>query len=147
MGSKGSKDGFSQVPIPVTEERLLSKIEFQRLADVPPEAEWFANLTNENTNRAYRHDVTSFMRFVGIKRPDDFRSVARAHVIAWRKGLEKRKLAPATIGAYSDQTVHSFRFLSDGCSDFHRTPIPISYRTSVPIQTVQESERSDALAV
>src|SRR6202034_2820529 len=97
MGSKGSKDDFSQVPIPASDERLLSKIEFQRLADVPPEAEWFANLTNENTKRAYRDDVTSFMRFVGIKHPDDFRTVARAHVIAWRKALEKRKLAPATV--------------------------------------------------
>lgn len=31
MGSKGSKDDFSQVPIRVGEERLLSKIEFQLL--------------------------------------------------------------------------------------------------------------------
>jgi integrase/recombinase XerD len=106
MGSKGSKVDFAQVPIPAGDERLLSKIEFQRLADVPPEAEWFANLTNENTKRAYRHDVTSFMRFVGIKRPEEFRAVTRAHVIAWRKTLEKRKLAPATtrrkLSALSD---------------------------------------------
>src|ERR1039458_1729022 len=68
MGSKDGKDDFSTVPVVAGEERLLSKIEFQRLADVPPEAEWFANLTNENTKRAYRNDVTSFMRFVGITR-------------------------------------------------------------------------------
>jgi len=97
MGSKDSKEDFATVPVVAGEERLLSKIEFQRLADVPPEAEWFANLTNENTKRAYRDDVTSFMRFVGIKRPEDFRTVARAHVIAWRKMLEKRKLAPETV--------------------------------------------------
>jgi site-specific recombinase XerD len=97
MGSGSENGGFSNVPVVAGEERLLSKIEFQRLADVPPEAEWFANLTNENTKRAYRDDVTSFMRFVGIKRPEDFRSVARAHVIAWRKMLEKRKLAPASV--------------------------------------------------
>jgi integrase/recombinase XerD len=106
MGSKDSKEEFSQVPILAGDERLLSKIEFQRLADVPPEAEWFANLTNENTKRAYRHDVTSFMRFVGIKRPEDFRSVTRAHVIMRRKMLENRKLAPATtrrkLSAQSD---------------------------------------------
>src|SRR5579862_6783515 len=97
MGSKGGKADFPQAPVPVVGERLLSKIEFQRLADVPPEAEWFANLTNENTKRAYRNDVGSFMRFVGIERPEDFRTVTRAHVIAWRKALEKRKLAPATL--------------------------------------------------
>ena len=27
----------------------------------------FANLTNENTRRAYRNDVGSFLRFIGIK--------------------------------------------------------------------------------
>jgi hypothetical protein len=46
MGSKDSKGDFSQVPVAVGGERLLSKVEFQRLANVPPEAEWFANLTN-----------------------------------------------------------------------------------------------------
>ena len=71
----GSKDDFAPVPIPVGVERLHSKSEFQRLSDVPPEAEWSANLTNENTKRAYRNEVTSFMRFVGIKRPEEFRTV------------------------------------------------------------------------
>lgn len=82
MGSGDDKADFSNLPTPANEERLLSKTEFQRLADVPPEAEWFANLTNENTRRAYRNDVVSFMRFVGIKAPHEFRSVHRAHVIA-----------------------------------------------------------------
>lgn len=45
MGSKGSKEDIPQVPIAVGQERLLSKVEFQRLADVSPEAEWFANLS------------------------------------------------------------------------------------------------------
>lgn len=77
-------------------ERLLTKAEFLGLSAVPPEIEWFANLTNENTKGTHRIDVTSFMRFVGIVRPEDFRRVTRAHVIAWRKALEKRKLAPAS---------------------------------------------------
>jgi integrase/recombinase XerD len=97
MGSESSKADFSNAPIPANGERLLTKTEFQRLADVPPEAEWFANLTNENTRRAYRNDVGSFMRFVGIKTPHEFRSVRRAHVIAWRKVLEKQKLSAATV--------------------------------------------------
>jgi site-specific recombinase XerD len=37
------------------------------------------------------------MSFVGISEPTQFRTVTRAHVIAWRKTLEARKLAPATI--------------------------------------------------
>jgi len=37
------------------------------------------------------------MNFVGIKAPKEFRAVTRAHVIAWRKSLEARALAPASI--------------------------------------------------
>lgn len=80
-----------------TGERLLTQTEFKRLADVPPEVEWFANLKNPNTRRAYRNDVTSFMRFIGITKPEEFRTVTRAHVIAWRKELEHQELAAASV--------------------------------------------------
>jgi integrase/recombinase XerD len=46
--------------------RLLTAAEFQRLADVPPEIEWFANITNPSTRRAYEHAIQDFMRFTGI---------------------------------------------------------------------------------
>lgn len=78
-------------------ERLLTKAEYQRLQDVPPEAEWFANIQNENTRQAYRNDLRGFMRFVGIEEATEFRTVTRAHVIAWRKELERQALAPASI--------------------------------------------------
>ncbi len=77
--------------------RRLTAAEFQGLAQVPPEAEWFANITNPRTRRAYQIDIKEFMQFVGIKQPDEFRVVTRAHVIAWRKSLERRELAPASI--------------------------------------------------
>ena len=32
-----------------TSERLLTASEFQNLANVPPEVEWFANIENANT--------------------------------------------------------------------------------------------------
>jgi hypothetical protein len=35
------------------------------------------------------------MRFVGIARPKEFRSVTRAHVIPWRKDLERGSLSGA----------------------------------------------------
>jgi integrase/recombinase XerD len=69
--------------------RLLTE-EFRRLADVPPEVEWFANLTNAHTRRAYESAVKDFMRFVGIVRPTEFRTVTRAHVVAWRDDLRTR---------------------------------------------------------
>ena len=75
----------------------LSSPEFQRLAAVPPEAQWFANLDSAQTRRAYQSDLRAFMAFVGIVKPEEFRSVTRSHVLAWRADLEKQGLAGSTI--------------------------------------------------
>jgi hypothetical protein len=48
--------------------RTLTALEFQGLAAVPHEAEWFANIDNPRTRRAYRIDIHDFMGFVGIER-------------------------------------------------------------------------------
>src|SRR5665213_3777650 len=70
--------------------RLLTAAEFHRLADVPPEVEWFANLSNPSTRRSYENAIRDFMRFTGIARPEEFRTVTRAHIIAWRDDLARR---------------------------------------------------------
>ena len=77
--------------------RTLTAPEFHQLAQVPPAAEWFANIDNPNTRRAYRNDLQEFMGFVGIVTPAELRLVTRAHVLAWRKDLERRELAGATV--------------------------------------------------
>ena len=77
--------------------RALTAAEFCKLADIPPEIEWFANLRNPHTRAAYEHDLREFQQFVGMTRPEEFRTVTRAHVIAWRKDLERRLCAPTTI--------------------------------------------------
>src|ERR1700733_11041837 len=78
-------------------DRLLTATEFQKLADVPPEVEWFANISNRHTRRAYENAVKDFMRFTGIERPEEFRTVTRAHIIAWREDLVRRGLGGSTI--------------------------------------------------
>jgi site-specific recombinase XerD len=88
---------MSVLPISVERGRRLTGAEFHQLAAVPAEAEWFANLDNPRTHRAYRIDLQDFMSFAGIARPDEFRLVTRAHVLAWRKTLEERTLSGATI--------------------------------------------------
>lgn len=77
--------------------RRLTESQFQGLASVPPEIEWFANIDNPRTRRAYQNDIEDFSAFVGIARPEEFRSVTRSHVIAWRKTLEERTLSASTI--------------------------------------------------
>src|SRR5580692_7312042 len=78
-------------------DRLLTAAEFQKLADVPPEVEWFANISNRHTRRSYENAVKDFMRFAGIFRPEEFRTVTRAHLIAWRDELRRRGLGGSTI--------------------------------------------------
>lgn len=83
--------------VPVNEERRLTAAAFQVLAEVPAEVEWFANLGNKATRRAYENAIKDFMRFTGIVRPDEFRNVTRAHVIAWRDDLVRRALSGMTL--------------------------------------------------
>ena len=77
--------------------RSLTLAQFSDLADVPAELEWLANITNPKTRRAYKNDVNEFSRFAGLQNPVELRTVARAHVIAWRKDMEARALSPASI--------------------------------------------------
>jgi site-specific recombinase XerD len=77
--------------------RPLTTAQFHTLAAVPPELEWFANLPNAHTRRAYRQDIADFMAFAGLQQPEQFRTVTRAHVIAWRDQLVRQSLANDTI--------------------------------------------------
>ena len=77
--------------------RSLTRAAFAELADVPPELEWLANITNPKTRRAYKVDVAEFMVFTGLADHTQLRSVTRAHVIAWRKDMESRSLAAASV--------------------------------------------------
>src|SRR5690349_15041940 len=77
--------------------RLLTAAAYQQLAEVPAELEWFANLGSKATRRAYEQALQDFMRFTGIVKPEEFRSVTRSHVIAWRDDLLRRALSGMTV--------------------------------------------------
>ena len=82
--------------VPV-QKQALTRGDFERLADVPPEEEWLANITNGKTRRAYKIDVREFIAYVGLHDYGELRAIARAHIIDWRRDLERRALEPATI--------------------------------------------------
>jgi len=75
----------------------LTPAQYSGLADVPPELEWLANITNLKTRRAYKTDVEEFSGFTGLRASSELRTVTRAHVIAWRKHLELRELEHSSI--------------------------------------------------
>ncbi len=86
------------VPTPsVTLQGGLTTHGFAQLADMPPALTWFANIDNPQTRRAYQNDVREFMAFTRIEDPRRLPRVTRAHVLAWRRDLERRALAGATI--------------------------------------------------
>ncbi|MGH7261275.1 MAG: hypothetical protein ACREI9_11405 [Nitrospiraceae bacterium] len=66
---KATEGAGSQLPTVVRGGRMLTAAEVQGLAQVPPEAEWFANIDNPRTRRAYRGDIREFTTFVGIAEP------------------------------------------------------------------------------
>jgi integrase/recombinase XerD len=83
--------------VSINSERTLTPKQYSDLVDVPPELEWLANITNTKTRRAYKVDVAEFITFTNLKIHSALRTVTRAHVIAWRKDMEARSLAPTSI--------------------------------------------------
>ena len=66
------------------------------LNPIPDENDWFANIDNPNTRRAYQRDVGEFIEFIGAQSISQLRSITRSHVLAWRDFLAESGLAPAT---------------------------------------------------
>jgi integrase/recombinase XerD len=97
----------------------LSPQDFLRLADVPPEAQWFANLDSVQTRRAYQNDLKAFMTFTGIARPEEFRNITRGHVLAWRANLEEQKLAGSTIRRKLAALASLYEYLCDNNAVTH----------------------------
>lgn len=81
-----------QLLVPITPaERLLTAAEFHRLAEVPPEIGWFANITNPHTRRAYENAIDDFMRFTGI---NGGRFMVTKPIVAIRIPLRKERRHP-----------------------------------------------------
>ena len=125
--------------------RVLSAPEFQHLADVPPEAQWFSNLTSQQTRRAYQNDIGAFMRFAGIVQPEEFRRVTRGHVLAWRAELEKQALAGATIRRKLAALTSLFDYLCE-CNAVLHNPVKGVKRPVVDTLEGKTPALSDAQA-
>lgn len=109
----------SLAPLPAVLDRALTRAEFHTLAQVPPEAEWFANLGNAGTRRVYKTALADFMKFIGIDRPEEFRLVTRAHVIAWRDDLAGRGVSATTVRNRLSALASLFDYLCDSNAVTH----------------------------
>jgi site-specific recombinase XerD len=87
-----------QVPVhPLTQPLRPPASPMQTRAKMPPACKWLTHFTNANNYRASQQDSNDFPVFAGLHRPEDFRTVTRAHVIAWREALGKQALAHDTM--------------------------------------------------
>lgn len=100
----------------------LTPAQFDQLADVPPELEWLANITNPKTRRAYKNDVSEFSRFTGLRNPVELRTITRAHVIAWRKDMESRQLAGTSVRRKLSAFSSLFDYLCERNAGARRCP-------------------------
>lgn len=124
----------AQELVPTHSGRILSAPEFQQLAEVPAETQWFANIDSPQTRRAYQNDLAGFMRFTGILTPIEFRQVTRAHVLAWRNELEKQFLSGATIRRKLAALASLFEYLCNQNAVTHN-PVKGVKRPKVESQT------------
>lgn len=131
--------------IVVTTNVTLTAPQFQKLAAVPPEIEWFENLDSVQTRRAYRNDINEFMQFAGIVRPEQFREVNRAHVLAWRKTLENRQLASSSLRRKLAALSSLYEYLCDRNAVLHN-PVKGVKRPRVESQEGKTPALSDAQA-
>jgi integrase/recombinase XerD len=122
----------------VPRARPLTAAAFHGLADVPQEMEWFANLGNQATRRAYQTALQDFILFTGIERPEEFRTVTRVHVIAWRDELARRALSATTIRHRLSALASLFDYLCDQNAVTHnpvkgvKRPVPETIEGKTP---------------
>ncbi len=112
---------------------LLNRAEFHQLGQVPPALEWFANIQNPRTRRAYEGDLQGFLGFVGVQQPHELRQVTRAHVIAWRTSLEAQGLAGTTIRRKLAALSSLFEHLCE-CNAVSTNPVKGTKRPKVESQ-------------
>lgn len=81
--------------VPIRNEKS-TPAEFSELADIPLSSNGSPTSPTKK-QRADKIDVQEFVDFSGLREPAALRTVARSHVIAWRKNLESRELEPSSI--------------------------------------------------
>jgi site-specific recombinase XerD len=119
-------------------KRSLTRAQFERLADIPPEDEWLANITNAKTRRAYKNDVHEFITFTGLASYLELRSIVRSHIIGWRKDMESRGMATTSIRRKLSALSSLFDYLcernavSGNPVDGVKRPVSNGYEGSTP---------------
>lgn len=114
--------------------RILDLAEFQQLSGIPIEVEWYANLDNENTRRTYKNALCDFMQFTGIRKPEEFRQVTRAHIIAFRDELKRKEFSGSSIRNKLASISSLFEYLCDKNAITHN---PVKGTKRPPVESYE----------
>src|ERR671935_2846287 len=90
-------------------------ISVDQLAGIPEEEIWLASRKSARTRRAYRNDVTHFMRTLNIQSIDELRRVDHRAVIAWERLMREEQGSQAStvrrrLAALSSLFAHLVKF-------------------------------------
>lgn len=112
MKSRPSKDHPLTLIEPTSGELTTGRI-FDMLQQVRAENLWLANFSSDNTRKAYKRSMASFIATVGINNADELYSVTQEHVIAWRTAMEQAGLSQASIANRLSALSSLYRHLTD----------------------------------
>src|SRR5919204_2343056 len=93
----------------------VQRITVDQLAGIPEEEVWLASRKSARTRRAYRNDVTHFMRTLNIRTPDELRRVDHRAVMAWERLMREEQGSQAStvrrrLAALSSLFAHLVKF-------------------------------------
>src|SRR5205809_2193401 len=93
----------------------VGRISVDQLAAIPEEEIWLASRKSARTRRAYRNDVTHFMRTLNIRTPDELRRVDHRAVMAWERLMREEQGSQAStvrrrLAALSSLFAHLVKF-------------------------------------
>jgi len=100
------------MPINPKNKSLIDQDDYHTLKDVPPETDWINERRSRSarTASAYEFDVNEFKKFLGIKKPEDYRKVSRKHVTEWIIHLKDQKLSNESIARKVSAISSLFKF-------------------------------------
>jgi site-specific recombinase XerD len=93
-------------------QSLIDQDDYHTLKDIPPESDWIneRRTRSKRTADAYQFDVNEFKKFLGIKKPEDYRKVSRRHVTEWINHLKDQKLTNESIARKISAISSLFKF-------------------------------------
>src|SRR4029450_9440981 len=93
----------------------VQRISVDQLAQIPEEEIWLASRKSARTRRAYRNDVSHFMRTLNIGSLDELRRVDHRAVMAWERLMREEQGSQAStvrrrLAALSSLFAHLVKF-------------------------------------